>query len=279
MKLLTIILLLISSVCFGQVPATLPFSLQDVIDEVNPTTDDLLDCFSDAIPAKFDPIYDNAGYAPANSLLRFRNYGAELPTYEGTGGLAATSDVNSITVTYPSGVVSNDFLILQVWKGYLSNGESYNTPSGWAKVTNTEGNADLSYAMYVKTAGGSEPSSINVTAIDGEESSTPFSGIMYRYSAVSSYSLAGNDGVTLGSGRSVSGITITSGDRNCVFNTISQDKTITTGGNYDLDSHLDNSTLLGTEAIAFSGLSGQSSWSWNFTGLSVYYLTSRITLN
>ena len=59
------------------VPDIPDFTLQDVVDEVNPTTDDLEDCFNDAVAAKFDPKYaigsDNLG---ANRYMsEFRNYG------------------------------------------------------------------------------------------------------------------------------------------------------------------------------------------------------------
>ena len=60
------------------VPDTDTFSLQDVVDEINPTTDDLVDCFADANPALFDSNYNNDTYAPANSLKRFRNYGGTV---------------------------------------------------------------------------------------------------------------------------------------------------------------------------------------------------------
>ena len=61
------------------VPDTDTFSLQDVVNEINPTTDDLQDCFNDANPFLFDSNYNNDTYAPANSLKRFRNYGALDP--------------------------------------------------------------------------------------------------------------------------------------------------------------------------------------------------------
>lgn len=53
------------------VPDTTTFSLQDVVDAVNPTTDDLADCFSDATAGLFDASYEGS----KNSLLNFRNYG------------------------------------------------------------------------------------------------------------------------------------------------------------------------------------------------------------
>lgn len=69
------ILLLININVLGQsVPNTETFTLQNVIDVVNPTTDDLRDCLKDAVAAYFDPAYNNSSYAPDSSLLRFRNY-------------------------------------------------------------------------------------------------------------------------------------------------------------------------------------------------------------
>jgi hypothetical protein len=54
------------------VPDTSTFTLQDVVNEVNPTTDDLIDCFADAVASKFDSTYSGS----KNQLLNFRNYGA-----------------------------------------------------------------------------------------------------------------------------------------------------------------------------------------------------------
>jgi len=54
------------------VPDTTTFTLQNVVTEVNPTTNDLVDCFADAIAAKFDSAYSGS----KNQLLNFRNYGA-----------------------------------------------------------------------------------------------------------------------------------------------------------------------------------------------------------
>ena len=61
------------------VPDTTTFELQDVVDEVNPTTDDLTDCFADAVSSKFNATYKAQYYAAAgdkNNLLMFRDYGA-----------------------------------------------------------------------------------------------------------------------------------------------------------------------------------------------------------
>tara|TARA_R110000796_G_scaffold181330_3_gene297954 strand:- start:3074 stop:3493 length:420 start_codon:yes stop_codon:yes gene_type:complete len=54
------------------IPNTTTFTLQNVVDEIGPTTDDLVDCFADAISAAFDPAYAGS----KDELLNFRNYGS-----------------------------------------------------------------------------------------------------------------------------------------------------------------------------------------------------------
>ena len=66
------------------VPDTTTFELQDVVTEINPTTDDLVDCFADAVSADFD---SNYGPGDESNLLQFRNYGAgsSLTSYSSSG--------------------------------------------------------------------------------------------------------------------------------------------------------------------------------------------------
>jgi hypothetical protein len=116
------------------VPDTNTFTLQDVVTEVNPTTDDLVDCFADAVAGKFDSNYSGS----KNSLLNFRNYGAvTLTTFHltvntpkstlacdgtannvayhngGSNTIAAVGDTvysNSTgTTTYPAGTYGQTF--------------------------------------------------------------------------------------------------------------------------------------------------------------------------
>jgi len=58
------------------VPDNNAFNLQNVVDEINPATDDLVACFAAANAAGFDPAYSGS----KNSLLNFRNY--HTPTSE-----------------------------------------------------------------------------------------------------------------------------------------------------------------------------------------------------
>ena len=66
------------------VPNTTTFDLQTVVNVVNPTTDDLVDSFADAVASKFDPSYSGL----KNQLLNFRNYDS--------------ATVNTLTVTNTS---------------------------------------------------------------------------------------------------------------------------------------------------------------------------------
>lgn len=70
--LITFVFVLFGLFTFAQtVPNTNTFTLQQVVDAVNPTTDDLVDCFGDANAAYFNPAYSGS----KNNLLNFRDYG------------------------------------------------------------------------------------------------------------------------------------------------------------------------------------------------------------
>ena len=53
------------------VPNTNTFSLQDVVNEINPTSDTLQSCFDNANPSQFDSTYQGS----KDRLSNFRNYG------------------------------------------------------------------------------------------------------------------------------------------------------------------------------------------------------------
>lgn len=82
------------------VPNTNTFSLQDVVDEINPTTDDLQDCVNDANSSGYDGTYYTA---PATSLLEFRNYSHISSTsYSSSVGnrVQSTACGQSVNLTY-----------------------------------------------------------------------------------------------------------------------------------------------------------------------------------
>mgnify|MGYP003661242447 CR=1 FL=1 len=74
------------------VPNTTTFTLQNVVDVVNPTTDDLVDCFADAVASKFDSNYEGS----KNQLLNFRNYDGstllQITMSTGTGSKDACNE-------------------------------------------------------------------------------------------------------------------------------------------------------------------------------------------
>ena len=74
------------------VPNTTTFTLQNVVDVVNPTSDDLEDCFADAVASKFDSNYEGS----KNQLLNFRNYDGstllQITMSTGTGSKDACNE-------------------------------------------------------------------------------------------------------------------------------------------------------------------------------------------
>jgi hypothetical protein len=80
------------------VPDTTTFTLQDVVDEVNPTTDDLVDCFDDAVAGDFDSSY---GPGDESNLLQFRNYGAgSLTSFLGSVWTTGNLCGQTMNITY-----------------------------------------------------------------------------------------------------------------------------------------------------------------------------------
>jgi hypothetical protein len=96
------------------VPDTTTFNLQTVVNVVNPTSDDLPGCFSNAVSNKFNATYKAQYYAAAgnkNNLLMFRDYEAAIE-FTGSSGqndfaficsqTTVTSYWHNGTGTYPS---------------------------------------------------------------------------------------------------------------------------------------------------------------------------------
>ena len=59
----------------SSVPDTTTFTLADVVAAVLPSSNDLIECFDDAVDGAFD-----SSYGPGNKkeLLQFRNYGQDI---------------------------------------------------------------------------------------------------------------------------------------------------------------------------------------------------------
>jgi len=105
MKKLLILLLLAPFFTFGQtsVPNTETFSLQDVYNAVHAHTSgtqtNLQSCFDNAINSYFNPTYNQDSYAPANSMLRFRDY---KPTGVCVAPTVTTSSIISFSNSHTS---------------------------------------------------------------------------------------------------------------------------------------------------------------------------------
>ncbi len=90
------------------VPNNYNFSLQDVVNEIPGSQDDLVECFAEATASKFDSIYSGS----KNSLRNFRNYNAITATttsvslgFGNTAALAcqAQGSGNNVTRYMPLG--------------------------------------------------------------------------------------------------------------------------------------------------------------------------------
>jgi hypothetical protein len=89
------------------VPDTETFSLTDITTEIGGGESSLQDCFDNAESLGFDPLYNNDGYAPANSMLRFRNYEfneifIQAPAYYMTDFLGTTENTQAWSSASPS---------------------------------------------------------------------------------------------------------------------------------------------------------------------------------
>ena len=154
------------------VPDTTTFSLQDVIDVVNPTSDDLTDCFTDAVSNKFNAAYKVQYYADAgdkNNLLMFRDYGAGVSnvlTVESTSQgfppvgliLIGNWSVPSQTITYTWQYVSHEQpgseveAIVQLGEGGTTVAVGYTSPALTATLSSD--NQAFYWPNYFYTEGG-----------------------------------------------------------------------------------------------------------------------------
>lgn len=120
------------------VPNTTDFSLADVKAAVLPSSDDLQECFNDAVDDAFDSTY---GPGDKSNLLQFRNYGndiaAQNPLYMGsqygTDACGATRNIS-------------------VWKNKnpnsVENGDKFWADSGGSPGSPYSGQSFLSYTCF-----------------------------------------------------------------------------------------------------------------------------------
>ena len=88
------------------VPNSVNILLTDIMAAVPGASNDLISCFANANPYKFDPAYNNDTYSPPGYALRFRNYGGLHYLGESFGGGTIV-----YTDAYNHGlIVSNNYL-------------------------------------------------------------------------------------------------------------------------------------------------------------------------
>ncbi len=113
------------------VPNTTTFTLQDVVDEVNPTTDDLADCFADATSSSFDSNYSG----DKNNLLNFRNYGGEQYWDYAAGTQSTITNICSLSLTE---IIYQQHPTIQAFDfndPIYSDTSGTLAPAGWWKVS------------------------------------------------------------------------------------------------------------------------------------------------
>jgi len=160
----------------ASVPDTFTFCLSVVVEVVNPTTDDLEDCFNDAIADWFDPVYEGAH----DRLSNFRNYGAmnapsaalqgqthgissgNKATPAGGSGLHASTNGNAIVIgelsstggTYCDWWLPSQSELNSMYSNLRLYGVgNFNTTSGYYYWTSTEVSATNAYAVTFYNGG------------------------------------------------------------------------------------------------------------------------------
>ena len=136
------------------VPNTTTFSLQDVVDEVNPTTDDLLDCVSDANTGDYDASYFSA---PATSLLEFRNY-----TDSATGTNTLTRSPNTLSFSRSASTQTFSVDSNTTW--------SATDDQSWITISSASGSgndASVNCNVTENTTGGTRSGRITVQTTSG----------------------------------------------------------------------------------------------------------------
>lgn len=146
-----ITIFLTSGICFGQtsVPNTDTFSLQDVYNAVHAHTSgtqtNLQSCFDNAISGYFDPNYNTNSYAPANSMLRFRNYHPSDPCSYPISSFMTSSEGACVSYNISSVYTAKQAIALEI---YWNSGVRAYDPNCTAG-----GGGAYAVKMYLRTVG------------------------------------------------------------------------------------------------------------------------------
>ncbi len=136
------------------VPNTNTFSLRDVVDEINPTTNDLQDCINDANSGSYDPLYYTA---PATSLLEFRNYGASLNSivrsFFGSGDtFKCSSDYSSTTFAFIQRA-GNIYEVGDIVYEDINGNTIFQGNDLWYRMKDDSNSADAGYVYKISNLG------------------------------------------------------------------------------------------------------------------------------
>ena len=167
------------------------------------------------------------------------------PVYEGNGGIAAGSDA-AVAVPYPGTINANDILIVIV--GDADN-DSFDVPSGWAKVGSHTTNTNFSSAWYwMRSPSGSESGTETFTSAlsDG----AVVAGVMLRFSGCVTtgdpYEAATSAGVTRSTSATISEIETLGAERLCCC-LIGVEDNLGTSGGTNYSEAMDVTTATGTD--------------------------------
>lgn len=245
-SILIIALLLISYVVLGQqVPNTTTFKIDTVVDVVNPTTDDLSDCFNDANTDYWNYYYKDqyySDYSNLNNLLMFRDYGlhnAVMNCAPTGAGIFTSNTTTTLAIQVPPSTSNGDLLVLIVTS---DNGGNVTTPTGWNFLTHNISNVHFTSATYYRVYDGSSLGNATITNSGG----TSFNYWVQTFRMPGITSLTSDAGGSIGNTNvtTLTGTTnITTGDFSVVIATahdntsmsttppvITKDYTYSTGG-------------------------------------------------
>jgi len=170
------------------VPNTSTFTLQDVVNEVNPTTDDLADCFADANAAGFDATYEGS----KNQLLNFRNYNAVVRVSYSDYNLTAAGQYGFLNqgVTLSTNLSVGDLILIAIQAE--ANVDVTTPPSGYTFITSKLSSSAYQYlyykvavaadigavvsAMTYSAASGSRYRLMSYTIVENQHLSSPVAG-------------------------------------------------------------------------------------------------------
>lgn len=123
----------------SSVPDTTDFTLADVVAAVLPSSNDLIECFEDAVDGAFDSSY---GPGDESNLLQFRNY----------GNIIAAQNPLNIATERTSALVCAEARNIAAWKGRnpnsVQNGDKFWEDDNGSPGDPYPGNTNVFYGAF-----------------------------------------------------------------------------------------------------------------------------------